>query len=91
MATIGPGQELRGEFDFADDGFAERAGLHQRRRVHGNAGADDDQVLSAEGALAMAAGFDGDAMIEQNWDLFAQLVRRLGIGDGDASAALFEE
>ena len=86
-----PGQELRGEFDFADHGFAKSARLHQRRRVHGNARTDHDQVLSAKRALAVASGFDGDAVIEQHGNFIAQFVSALGVGDGDARAMRLQE
>ncbi len=65
MATMLPGKKLRRQLDFADHGFAARARLHQRRRIHRNARADHDQILFLEGALAVAAGFDRNAVIEQ--------------------------
>ena len=79
-------QEARRQFDFADDGNAALARLHQLRHVEGHAGADDDQVLIAEGALAMLAGFDPDAVVEQRGNFLAKLLWRLGIGDGDPRA-----
>ena len=57
-------------------GSPSSARLHQRRRVHGNARADHDQVLSAESALAVAAGFDCDAVIEQDVESLRELVLR---------------
>ena len=60
-----PGQETGRQFDFANHRFAQSTSLNQRRRIHGNAGTDHDQVLSAKCALAMAASLDRDAMIEQ--------------------------
>jgi hypothetical protein len=82
---------LGGEFDLADHRFSGSARLHQRGRVHGNTGADYDQVLSAEGALAVAAGFDRDAVIERIGISCGQLIRRLGVGNGNAGAAIFQE
>ena len=76
MATMRPGQKLRREFDLADHGLAQRARLHQRRRIHGNSGTDHDQILPAERALAVPAGLDGDAVIEQHGNFVAQVRRR---------------
>ena len=52
----------------------------------GDAGADDDQILLAEGAVAVAAGFDGDAVFEEEENFLAEFGFGLGVGDGDAGA-----
>ena len=61
----GAGQKLGGQFKFADDRFADDARLHQLRRIEGHARANHDQILIAEGAVAVAAGFDRDAVLEE--------------------------
>jgi hypothetical protein len=81
----------RGEFDLADDLDAELAGLGEARRIYRDAGADDDQVLVAESALAMNAGLDRNALIQQLRDQAPELGLRLGVGDGDAGAAALQE
>ena len=65
MATMFALQKSRRQLDFADHGNAERARLHQLRHVERNARADDDQVLIAKCALAVLAGFNADAVVEQ--------------------------
>ena len=77
MATIGPGKKSGGEFDFADDRLAVRRAWTSCGRIEGNARADDDQVLFLKGALAVAAGFDGDAVFEEQQNLVAQLASGL--------------
>jgi len=59
------------KFDFSDNRLSKAARLRQLRRVEGHAGADYDQVLSVKGAVAVAAGFDGDAMLQQEQDFIA--------------------
>ena len=86
MATMWPFEESRRQFHFADDGNAALAGLHQLRHVERDARADDDQVLVAKCALAVLPGLDADAVIEQQRNLVAKLLFRLGIGDGNARA-----
>ena len=39
----------------------------------------------------MSARFDGDSVVEQEQDFFAKLGFGLGIGDGDAGSAGFQE
>ena len=56
-----------------------------------HAGADHDQVLAAEGPLAVAAGLDRDAFVEQRRDLFAQAAPALRIRDGDLRASRLQE
>ena len=58
-------EEAGGQFEFADDGQAEALDLDEFGRVERNAGADDDEVLTAEGEQAVAAGLDHDAFFEQ--------------------------
>ena len=84
-------QKTRGQLDFADDGNAHGARLRQLWNVGRHARADHDEVLLAEGALAVAAGFDGDTEIEQGADVGAQVVLGLGVGGGDAGAALLQK
>ena len=79
----GAGQKLRRQFNLADHRFAESTRLHQRRRIHRHAGADHDQILSAKRAVAVAAGLNRDAVIEQHRDFVAQFVAALGVGNGD--------
>ena len=83
MATIGPGRNCAASSISPITVSPKRTRLHQRRRIDRNARADHDQVLSAKGALAVAAGFDRDAMVEQHRDFVAQFVAALGVGDGD--------
>ncbi len=86
MARILPLQKARGQFEFADDGAAEVAGLHQLGRVERNAGADDDEVLAAEGQQAVTAGFDVDALFQQRGNVFGQGFGAADVGDGDLGA-----
>ena len=66
-------------------------GLHELRHVGGHAGADDDELLLFEGALAVVAGFDTDAVVEQLRDFVVKFFFRLGVGDGDASALVSQK
>jgi len=63
----------------------------QRADFAGYAGTDYDQFLVAECALAVLAGLHRDAAIQQRGNLIAQLVLALGVADGDARAARFQE
>ena len=81
IATMVPRQKLRRQFDLADHRLAQSTRLHQRRRVYRHARADHDKVLPAKGALAVSAGFDCNAVVEQHRNLFAELILRLGIGN----------
>src|SRR5262249_51181552 len=58
-------QKARGKFDLADDLDAELAGLDQVGCIHWHAGADNDQVLVAEGAFALAAGLDSNPFVQK--------------------------
>ena len=80
-------QITRGEFDFPDDLDTELACLGEAGRVHGYAGADDDEVLIAERSLAVNAGLDGNTFVQELRDESAQLPLRLRIRDGDARSA----
>ena len=64
-------------------GSPKSARLFQLRRVEGNARADYDQILAAEGTVAVTSGFDCDPVVKQEQDLIAQLGLGLGIGNGD--------
>ena len=86
-----PGQKLRRQLNLADHELTHSAGLHQGRGIHGDAGADHDEILSAEGAFAVSAGFDRDAVIEQDRNLFAQLVLRLGVRNRDFRPSRLQE
>ncbi len=79
-------EKPRRQLDFADDGNALRARLLQLRHVAGHARADHDQVLVAEGALAVPAGLDRNAFVEERGDRRAKLVFGLGVGHADARA-----
>ena len=72
-------QELGCQFDLADYRLAQSTGLHQRRGVNRNPGTDHDEILSAESAFAVSARLDCDAMIEQGWDVFTELILRLRV------------
>ena len=63
----------------------------QRSDVAGNAGTDHDQILIAECALAVLAGFHRNAAVEQRGNLIAELILALGIAYGYACAARFQE
>ena len=80
-------EEAGGEFEFADDGQAEVAGLRKLGRVEWDAGADDDEVLAAEGEQAVAAGFDVDALFEEGGNVFGEGFGAADVGDGDLGAA----
>ncbi len=71
MATIVSLQEARGQLDFADDRNAEAARVLQRSDIAGNAGAYHNQILIAEGALAVLAGFHRNAAVEQRRNFVA--------------------
>ena len=79
-------EEARSQFEFADDGQAEALDLHQFRRVERDAGADDDQILTAEGEQAVAAGLDHDALFEQRGDVLGERLGAAHVGDGDLRA-----
>ena len=85
------GAETGCQLDFADYFFAEIARLDQLRGIEGDAGADYDQVLAAKGAVAVAAGLDGDSVLEEEQNFFAKLGFGLGVGDSDTGSAGFEE
>ena len=80
-------QEVRRQFHFADHRNAASARLNQLRNIERHAWADHDQVLIAKGALAVLSGLNADAVIEQNRNLLAKLLRRLRVGDGDLGSA----
>ena len=80
-------EEAGGEFEFADDGAAEAFGLHEFGRVERDAGADDDEVLAAEGEQAVAAGFDVDALFKQGGNVFGEGLGAADVGDGDLGSA----
>ena len=69
---------------------AEGADLYELGCGHGDARADDDEVLAAEGEQAVGAGFDHEAFVEEHGELGDEGCGA-GVGDGDAGAALFEE
>ena len=85
------GKKLRGEFDFADYRLSQVARLHQLRRIGRHTGAHDDEVLPTKRAVAVAAGFDRDAMLQQEQDFIAQFGFRLGIRHRDAGAARLQK
>ena len=87
MATICPFRNRAASSTSPITGIP-RPRVHQLRNIEGHARADDDQVLIAEGALAVLAGLDADAVIEQHGNFLAQLLVRLGVGDSDPGAAL---
>ena len=69
----------------------ERPGGFSSSSVHGNARADDDEVLTAERTLAVTSGLNRDAVIEEYRDLFTELVGGLRVGDRNPGAVLFQE
>jgi hypothetical protein len=87
MASILALEEARGQFQLADDRQAEALHLRQLGRVQRHAGADDDQVLAAEGEQAVAAGLDHDALFEQRGNLLGQRLGAAHVGDRDLRAA----
>src|SRR5260370_8951528 len=80
-------QEAARQFHLANYGYALIARLDQRSDIIGNTGADNDHILSAEGALAVAAGLDGKAAVEQLRNFLAELGFGLGIRDRDLRTA----
>ena len=91
MATMGPGKNCDGQLNLADDCLAQGPGLNQHGRIDGNARAHHDQILPAKGTLAVAAGFDGDAVIEQQRDFCAEAGRSLAVGNRDARATRLQK
>ena len=84
-------QEACRQLHFANYGYTLIARLDQWSDIVRNTGADDDHILSAEGALAVAARLDGNAAVEQLRNFFAELRFVLGIGDSDLRTALLQE
>jgi hypothetical protein len=82
---------LRRQFDFADHRLSQVARLHQLRRIDRHTRAHHDQILPAKGAVAVAAGFDRDPMLQQKQNFIPQLGFRLGIRHRDASAARLQK
>ena len=80
-------QKSARQFDLADHGFAQGAGLDKRWRIHRNPGAHHDEVLSPECTLAVSAGLNRDAMIEQNRNFLPKLLLRLCVRYGYVGAA----
>ena len=74
-------EEARGQFQFADDGQAEIAHLNELGSIERNAGADDDEVLAAEGKQAVASGFDHDALVEQRGNILGERGGTADVGD----------
>ena len=74
-------EEARRQLDFSDDRDAETAGVLQRADVAGDSGADHNQILIAEGALAVLAGFHRNATVEQRRNFGRELILALGIAD----------
>ena len=68
-------------------GQPEAAHLGQLGSIERNAGADDDEVLAAEGEQAVAAGLDLDALFEQRGNVLGQGLGAADVGDGDLGAA----
>ena len=60
--------------------------LRNFRCVERDAGADDDQVLAAEGEQAMPTGFDHDSLVEQGGNIFGEGFGAAHVGDGDLRA-----
>jgi hypothetical protein len=56
-----------------------------------DAGADDDEVLLFECALAVIASFDSDAAIEKQRYLVVQFFLGLCVRDGDTSALVSQK
>src|ERR1035437_10192738 len=79
-------EEARGQFQFANDRQTEALDLRQFRSVQRHAGADDNQVLSAEGEQAVAAGLDHNARLNQGRNLLGQRLGRAHVGDRDLRA-----
>ena len=58
MATMLPFRKRAASSTSPMTGMPQLARLHQLRNIERHARADDDQVLIAEGALAVLSGFD---------------------------------
>ena len=63
----------------------------QLRLVRRDARADDDKILVAKGALAVAAGLNRYAAIQQRGHFFLQLRFGLGVGNDDLSAVFLQK
>ncbi len=84
-------KEASSQLNFADDGNAAFPRPCELRHVERHTGADDNQVLFAEGALSVLPGLNRDAGIEQYRNFLAKLLRRFGVGDGHACSPLLQK
>ena len=84
-------EEARCEFKLAYDGATEVAGLHKLGRLERHAGTDDNQVLTAEGEQAVAAGLNVDALFKQGGDVFRQGFGAADVRDGDLGALVAQK
>ena len=82
---------MRRQFDFTDYRFAQRARLQQRRRIHRNARAHHNQIFLLKRAFPMAAGLNGDSLIEQQRNLIAQILRTLRVRDSHPRPLCLQE
>ncbi len=57
-------EETRSQLQLADDGAAKAAGLGELRRIERHAGTDNDEILTAEGEQAVAAGLDHNSFFQ---------------------------
>jgi len=80
-------EEARGQLDFADDGQAKLAHLHELGRIERHAGADDDQILPAKGEEAVATGLDRNALLDERGNVFAKRLGAANVRNGDLRAA----
>ena len=72
-------QELRGQFNFSDDGFTEGSRLSQHGGVEGHTRAHHNQVLTLECPVAVTASLDDNALVEQPRNFLSQLFLGLGV------------
>ena len=78
-----PLRKRRSQFEFADNWQAEVLDLDQLRRIEGYAGADDDQILSAEGEQAVATGLDHNALFKERGDILGERLGAAHVGNSD--------
>ena len=84
-------QKVRGQLDFSNDRQTQGASPCQLRNIGRNSGTNDNQVLIAKGALAMATGLNRDSPVQQGWDLLMKLLLGARIRDGDARATRLQK
>ena len=84
-------QKAPGQLDFAPDRNSFPARRIERRKIGGNTGTEDDQILRVERFEAMSAQLEGDALGAESRGRLGELRFRQLVCDCDLSAALDAE